>query len=146
MELQFQDTPLYFLRSITSQQKTQEQTQEVRIPDGMPDIGSVLGAWGQVLLRSKQWNTNSLGLSAGVMVWILYAPEEEGPPATMEVWIPFQEKFDLPDTGGREGTVHCDFLLTDVDARNTSARKLFVRVNVDTRVDAMTQTFDVVKH
>lgn len=139
MEMQFQDTPLYYLRSLTCQHKSLEQTQEVRISDGMPDIGSVLGAWGQVLLRSKQWNTNALGLSAGVMVWILYAPEEDGPPTTMEVWVPFQEKFDLPDTGGREGTVHCSFHLADVDVRNTSARKLFVRVNVDIRAEALVQ-------
>ena len=136
MELQFQNSPLDYLRTLTRQKQSTEQTQELRLPEGMPDIGEVLGCWGQVILRSKQWNSSSLGISAGVMVWILYHPEDGQSPCTLETWIPFQQKFDLPETGGREGTIHCDFQLTGVDARNTSARKLFLRVCVDTILEA----------
>ena len=137
MGLQFQNSPLSYLRMLTHQKQPLEQTQEVRLPEGMSDIGTVLGAWGQVILRSKQWNSNSVGLSAGVMVWVLYAPEDGGTPCTVEVWVPFQQKFDLPDTQGREGAIHCAFTLAGVDARSTSARKLFVRVCVDTLLDAL---------
>lgn len=137
MELQFQSSPINYLRRLVHQKQPVEQTQELRLPDGMPDIGSVLGCWGQVILRSKQWNSSSLGLSAGVMVWILYSPEDGSTPCSVEVWVPFQQKFDLPDTQGREGTMHCAFQLTGVDARSTSARKLFIRVCVDTMLEAM---------
>ncbi len=139
MLLQFQSDPLGYLQKLICQKQAFEQTQELRLPDGMPDIGNVIGAWGQVLLRSKQWNGNSIGLSAGCMVWILYRPEEGGLPCGLETWIPFQQKFDLPDTQGREGTIHCNFSLNCVDVRSTSARKLFIRVCVDTAAEAMVE-------
>ena len=71
MELQFEKQSLSCLRSVLRQVQTQEQTQEVRISDGMPDIGSVLGAWGQVILRGKQWQDGEAGINGGVMAWVL---------------------------------------------------------------------------
>ncbi len=137
MELQFQNTPFFCLHTLSDQKHTQEQTQEVRLTDAMPDVGTVLGAWGQVLLRSKQWSGSTITLSAGVMAWVLYEPEGGGTPWMVESWVPFQEKFDLPDSGGKEGVIHCGFHLCEVDGRSASARKLFVRVNVDTAVQAL---------
>ena len=75
MELQFEKQSLSCLRSVLRQVQTQEQTQEVRISDGMPDIGRVLGAWGQVIVRSKEWGSGTMSLSCGVMAWVLYMPE-----------------------------------------------------------------------
>ena len=63
------------------------------MPDDMPDIGSVLNAWGQVLLRSKQWRDGTMTVSGGVMVWILYMPDSDVvTPQTAQAWIPFQVK------------------------------------------------------
>lgn len=137
MELQFQSTPVSYLQSLSHQTLPLEQTQEVRLADGMPDIGAILGTWAQMLLRGKQWNTGSMGVSAGAMVWVLYEPEEGGAPAVMETWVPFQQKFDLPDTEGREGRIHCRLCLAGADARSTSARKMIIRVNGDISAEAM---------
>ena len=137
MELQFQSTPVSYLHSLSNQTIPMEQTQEVRLADGMPDIGAILGTWAQILLRGKQWNTGSMGVTAGAMVWVLYEPEEGGAPGVMETWVPFQQKFDLPDTGGREGRIHCRMCIAGADARSTSARKMIVRVNGDISAEAM---------
>ena len=51
-----------------------EETQEYKLPDGMPDIGRVIAAWGQVVLRGKEWRSRHIGISGGVMLWVLYAP------------------------------------------------------------------------
>lgn len=136
MELQFHKTGYPCLQRVKREVQNQEQTQEVRLGDGMPDIGRVLGAWGQVLLRGKEWRSGGMGVSGGVMVWVLYAPEDGGPVQCVDTWIPFQMKWDFPDTE-RDGTICTACLLRNVDARSTSARKLMVRASVGVLGEAM---------
>lgn len=129
MELTFSKTACPCLRKAVSQVQTQEQTQEVRLPDSMPDIGRVLGSWGQVLIRSKEWRGNAMAVSGGVMAWVLYAPEDGSAPRSMESWIPFQMRWEFPQTE-RDCVMNIVPLLRSVDARSTSARKLMLRANV----------------
>lgn len=129
MQLQFDKSELLHLETLVNRVQEQEQTQEIRLPDGMPDIGKVLGAWGQVLVRSKEWRNGGMGVSGGVMVWVLYAPDEGGTPRCLDTWIPFQMNWDFSDKG-RDGVIHVSPLLKNVDARITSARKIMVRTNV----------------
>ena len=129
MELQFTKSVIPCLQTVAREVQTREQTQEVRLSDGMPDIGRVLTSWGQILLRGKQWHGGSAGASGGVMVWVLYAPEDGSDARCVETWLPFQTEWDFPDTG-RDGTLWVQPLLYSVDARSLSARKLMVRVNV----------------
>lgn len=129
MELTFNKTVYPCLCKVVSQAQTQEQTQEVRLPDSMPDIGRVLGSWGQALIRSKEWRGSSMAVSGGVMAWVLYAPEDGSAPISIESWIPFQMHWEFPQTD-RDCTMNIVPLLRSVDARSTSARKLMVRANV----------------
>ena len=55
LQLQFERQGIPCLKTLKREIQSQEQTQEVRISDGMPDIGSIIGAWGQVILRGKEW-------------------------------------------------------------------------------------------
>lgn len=135
MELQFQNDALPCLKRLKREVQNQEQTQELRLPDGMPDIASVLGAWGQVILRSKEWHTGTAGISGGVMAWVLYAPEDDPIPRSVEVWIPFQIKWDLPDTD-RDGVLNLSMILRGIDARMLSARKLLVRAGFGVCMEA----------
>lgn len=128
--MQFDRISVPFLQKLTDQLRCQEQTLEVRLPDGMPDIGRVLGAWGQVVIRSKEWGSGSMSLSCGVMAWVLYMPEDEGAVQSVEAWLPFNAKWDLPETR-YDGKILASCLLKSVDARSTSARKLMVRANVE---------------
>lgn len=129
MDMQFHKTMYPCMKRVKWEVQNQEQTQEVRLTDGMPDIGRVLGAWGQVVLRNKEWYSGGMNISGGVMVWLSYAPEDGGEAQSMETWIPFQMKWDLPDTQ-RDGIIRAACLLRNVDARSISARKLMVRVGV----------------
>ncbi len=135
MELQFNKSVCACLQKVTQQVQNQEQTQEVRLSDGMPDIGRVLGVWGQVLMRSKEWRSGGMNVSGGVMTWVLYAPEEGGEPRCVESWIPFSMKWDFMDPG-RDGTIRVSCLLRGVDARSTSARKLMIRTGVSVMGEA----------
>lgn len=136
MELKFNSSTCHCLRKVVAQVQNQEQTQEVRLPDTMPDIGRVLGSWGQVLVRSKEWRGNGMSVSGGVMAWVLYAPEDGSEPRSMEVWIPFQMRWDFEDTD-RDGFICVVPLLKAIDARSTSARKLMVRANISLLGEAL---------
>ncbi len=127
MEQVFQKAELDCMRPVVEDVHNEEQTQEVRLPDAMPDIGRVLGAWGQVVIRSKEWRGGSMSVSGGVMAWALYEQEGGGAPQSVEAWIPFQMHWDFPETQ-RDGTVLVSCLLRNVDARSISARKLLIRV------------------
>lgn len=129
MELKFQRSVCAYLNPVVRQVQNQELTQEIRLSDGMPDIGRVLAGWGQVILRSKEWRSDSASFSGGLMVWVLYAPEDGTAPRVLESWIPFQMKWDLPD-GRREGSIRVMCLPRFVDARSVSARKIMVRAGV----------------
>ena len=87
MELQFERIPIPYLKKIAGQIRNQEQTLEVRLGDGMPDIGRVICSWGQVILRGKEWQSERIGVSGGIMTWVLYAPEDEGQPQSVSAWI-----------------------------------------------------------
>lgn len=129
MEIQFRQEGCPYLRRAVCQYQTQEQTQELRLPDSMPDIGRVLGCWGQILIRGKEWRGSGMMVSGGVMAWVMYAPEDGSAPVSVECWIPFQLKWDFPQTQ-RDGFILVDPMIRSVDARSTSARKLMVRANI----------------
>lgn len=136
MELQFQKKVIPYQYTVSREVQMQEQTQEVRLNDGMPDIGRVMASWGQVVLRSKEWRNGSAGISGGVMAWVLYAPEDGGVPQSVETWLPFQMKWDVPDSQ-RDGTLYVVPTLCNVDARSLSARKLMFRTCVEATAQAM---------
>ena len=129
--MQFDRLSVPYLQRLTDQLRSQEQTLEIRLPDGMPDIGRVLGAWGQVIVRSKEWGSGAMSLSCGVMAWVLYMPEDGEQVQSVEAWLPFTVKWELPETR-YDGKILASCLLKSVDARSTSARKLMVRANLET--------------
>ncbi len=135
MELQFKKTACACLDTPLREIQNQELTQEMKLSDGMPDIGRVLSAWGQGILRGKEWRGDSVSLSGGMMVWVLYAPEDGTGPRCIEGWIPFQMRWDLPD-GTREGEIRIHCLTRFVDARSVSARKIMLRAGVAAMAEA----------
>ena len=136
MEMQFNKEVRPCLRWLISHTVAQEQTQEVRLPDGMPDIGRVLGAWGQVLIRGKEWRGDTMTVSGGVLCWALYAPEDGSEARCVDTWIPFNMKWELPETQ-RDGIISVWPLLSSVDARCVSARKLMLRCGISVLGEAM---------
>lgn len=136
MELQFHQTNIPCLKQILENIKDLELTQEIKLSDGMPDIGSVITAWGQVLIRGKEWREDRIGASGGVQVWVLYAPEDGTDPRMVEAWMPFQTQWEIPE-GLSEGKICLLPRLRLIDARSVAARRLMVRAAVSLLVKAM---------
>lgn len=133
--MQFETKQLHCLQPLKRQLQSAEETAEVRLTDGMPEIGTVLGAWGQAILRSKEWNAGSMGLSCGVMAWVLYLPEDGEGVYSVQTWIPVQMRWDLPAVD-RDGAMVTSCVIRHLDARSTSSRKLMVRAVVDAVAEA----------
>ncbi len=136
MQLQFQPTVHSCMQRVTWEVKNEEQTQEVRLPEAMPDAAQVLACWGQVVVRSKEWRGNGMSVSGGVMAWILYTPEGGMQAESIETWIPFQIRWDFPQTQ-HDGAIVASCLLRSIDARLVSARKLMLRTVLSAAGEAL---------
>ena len=135
MELQFKQSVCPCLETAVRDVRNMELTQEIRLPSGMPDIGHILCAWGQTVLRGKEWRSDSLSFSGGMMVWVLYAPEDGTQERCIEDWIPFQMNWDLPENTP-EGVIRIQCITRFVDARSVSARKIMVRAGTAAQAEA----------
>lgn len=80
-----------------------------------------------------------MSVSCGVMAWILYTPEDGEGVQSVEAWLPFAMKWELPETQ-YDGRILTSCFLNGVDARSTSARKLMVRANLEMKGEAWLQT------
>ena len=142
MQVAFEENTLPCLQRAAWEVKHEEYTQEVKVPDNMPDIGRVLGVWGQPVVRSKTWHGNGMTVSGGVLAWILYTPEGEASPQMIESWLPYQLRWDFAQTQ-QDGSILIRTLLEALDARTITPRKLILRGVVCTAGEALIP--DVVK-
>ena len=129
MDIQFEKVVLPCIQTVLQEVKEQEKSGEIKLIDEMPDIGRIIMSWGQVLLRGKEWRGDAVGLNSGIMVWVLYEPEEGGAPGCAQTWMPLQMNWDMENTD-RDGNVIFQPLLKALDVRAVSARKMAVRASV----------------
>ena len=129
MELPFEKKACRYYRQKRYDLVNLEQTQEIKLPESMPDAGRIIACWGQVILQGKDWKTGSAGIHGGVMIWVLYAPDGEGPVQTVEGWIPWKTTVSFPD-GAEDGVIRAECVLQGADARIVSGRKLMLKAGV----------------
>ena len=58
MEVTFQNQGCPCLKPVLRQARNAEQSQEIKLAEGMPDVGRILTAWGQPILRGKEWGSD----------------------------------------------------------------------------------------
>ena len=133
MEMKFSKTPLLYMQSIARTVESQEQSQQVRLSESMPDIDIILGSWGQVILRSKEWQTDHIQISGGTVVKILYQAQDKQL-VCVDTWLPFQMTVEIPETN-QDGNIIARPFLRSVDARTLSDRKISVRTTVGVSVE-----------
>lgn len=136
MEVNFERKRISCLETALRQVQNSEQTLEIKLQEGMPDVGQVVMAWGQPVLRSKEWREDQVQFSGGMMVWVLYAPEDGSAAQCVQGWIPFQLRWDLPEHTP-EGTLRLYCLTRFVDGRSTSPRKILVRSGMAVLAEAL---------
>lgn len=146
MQLQFDKKPIQCLQRTAWEVQEQEQTQEVRLSDEMPDIGTIVAAWGQCVLRGKEWRTDHVGATGGVMARVLYIGADGRQMQVVECWLPMQMKWNIPPSH-QEGIARTVWTLKNVDARMLSARKMMIRANaqalLETMVSQQTELYEI---
>ena len=136
MELPFEKKTERFWQQKLYAPVMREESQELRLPESMPDVGRVIAAWGQPVLRGKQWRDDHITIEGGVMVWVLYHPEDGSGPRRVESWLPFRVRLDHSHSGA-DGIIRAESVLCSADARSISARKLMLRCQVGLMVQTM---------
>lgn len=136
MELPFEKKTERFWQQKLYAPVMREESQELRLPESMPDVGRVIAAWGQPVLRGKQWRDDHITIEGGVMVWVLYHPEDGSGPRRVESWLPFRVRLDHSHSGA-DGVIRAESVLCSADARSISARKLMLRCQVGLMVQTM---------
>lgn len=139
MELQWNKSACPYLQTRIRQNQTQEETMELRLPEDLPDVGRVIGTWGQCTVSAKHWRSDGMTVSGGVHTSVLYQPEDGSSPCCVELWLPFQAKWSFPQTR-REGMMRISCLLAGLDARVLSARKMMIRANLSLLGEALEPT------
>lgn len=129
MNLAFEKREVACLRPSLFQVQSVEQTQELRLPDSRTGQTRILGAWGQPVLRGKQWQSDRFQITGGVLAWILWEPEDGGAVQSLDTWIPFKIEWDL-EPENPEGVASVQLLLKNLDVREVSAGKLLIRAGV----------------
>ena len=136
MEIPFEKRSEKFWQQKSYTPVTREESQECKLPESMPDVGRVIAAWGQAVLRGKEWRSDHIGLNGGVMVWVLYAPEDGSGPRRVESWVPFHIRMDH-SCDGEDGVIRAETVLCAVDARSISSRKLMLRCQIGMMVQTL---------
>ena len=129
MEMQLKSTSISYLEPVAAGGRNLEQTQQIRLPDGMPDVERILGCWGQPVLRSKEWRSDGLSAAGGVLVWVIYRPEDGSEVRALDGWISFQGRWELPEDC-EDGQMLVQAVLRSLDARPVSPRKILVRAGI----------------
>lgn len=136
MEVEFNRTAVPCLHQVLRQVQNQEVTQEIRLPESTQDLGKIVCCRGQVLIRSKEWRGRDVSMSGGVLAFVLYTPEDGEEIRSVDAWLPFQMRWDIPDSA-RDGMLRLYGRVCSIDARQTSAGKLLLRANVGMLAEAL---------
>ena len=117
----------------------QEETAETIVPDTSPDVDRIVSVSGVPILRGKECRQGSVTVSGGVKAAVLYVPEGENLPRTLELYLPFVTKLEDPAVDMDDQVIY-EGALRSLDARLINSRKLLVRANLAGTVTTWART------
>ena len=133
MELAFEQKQEPCLRRAAHLALAQEQTQELIIPDSMPDASCTLICYAQPELQSKTSRAGSLLVTGNLRTSCLYA-DETGGVQLLTAELPFTVKLESADLQETTQTlVRCT--VRSADSRLINSRKVLLRVSVLAQAD-----------
>ena len=139
MELELKQTSMPYLKCIVQEIKNQEETGETIVPDSYPDIGSVVHAYADAIIRGKDCRNGSITVSGGCKGGIIYDPEDHSAPKTLEFYFPFTMKTEHPGLSEQSKSI-CEIKVRSVDGRMINSRKAMLRVDLGCSIRAFEET------
>lgn len=136
MELSFHDQRVSYLAQTRYDNLYQEQTEEMTVPETMPEIARIVDCSGMVIVQNKSLDTGSISVSGGIQACVLYVPEGDSPALSrIEVFLPFTvtKKVPVPENS----TLFYWGWLRSIDARFINSRKVLVRANLGSELTVL---------
>ena len=128
LELVFQETVTQYPDLILSEDREQEETVDLIIPDSYPDGAEVLQAFGTPLIYSMEVSGETAVVSGEVQGGVLYMGLE-GQIRCVKARVPFAFRRELKEKG-EDPRLSCSCTLLSADARLLNSRKLLLRAAV----------------
>ncbi|MCQ2418173.1 MAG: DUF3794 domain-containing protein [Clostridia bacterium] len=135
MELAFQENRTQCMEQLFHDTVIQEETAEIIVPEGWPDIFRVVDSFAAVQLRQKEVGTGIVTVSGGVRGGILYVPEGEQKPKLLQTYLPFTVKKEIERLEVND-KVQIQLQVCQVDARMISSRKAMLRLSLASSIAA----------
>ena len=89
MDLNLRQQTIRYMKAILSTSFTQEETMEMIVPDALPDILRIVDTNANVLMRSKEAETDRVSVAGQASVTVIYCPDGVSGVRKMDVNIPF---------------------------------------------------------
>lgn len=138
MEMELHRQTLEGFHLVFDSALAQEETLECIVPDALPDVARIVSAVGHIFLKNRQAGGGTLRLSGSVYVTVLYIPEGENLPKSMEAELPFQCTKDCPQIH-ENCRVQASAFVISADARAMNPRKLLIRASLSFLVQVYEQ-------
>ncbi|MDR0935439.1 MAG: DUF3794 domain-containing protein [Oscillospiraceae bacterium] len=135
MEMKLKTNNINYYRKLAHLTATQEETQELIVPDSLPDALSIVNSDGTAILKSKEAGDGSVTLSGLIRAHAIYMPEGSAKPRGLSTQIPFSitlENSEISPGSRLVATVK----LSGIEARLLNSRKLLFRADLLFEVDA----------
>ena len=133
MELAFEQKQRSCLKRTAHLSLAQEQTQELIIPDTMPDAARTLICYAEPELQSKTSRAGSLLVTGNLRASCLYA-DEAGGLQLLTTDVPFTLKLESSDLQElTQSVVRCS--VRSADSRLINSRKVLLRISVLVQAD-----------
>ena len=133
MELAFEQKQRSCLKRTAHLSLAQEQTQELIIPDAMPDAARTLICYADPELQSKTSRAGSLLVTGNLRASCLYA-DEAGGLQLLTTDVPFTLKLESSDLQElTQSVVRCS--VRSADSRLINSRKVLLRISVLVQAD-----------
>lgn len=128
MEIRYRSESLNYYERCLNTAVTQEDTQEVIVPDSLPDVSEILETGGQTLIRGKDMHLSGVAVSGLSELTVLYRTEGGGL-GRLPVDIPFEAEIACPSTE-ESSRIVASVRLVSGEARLLNSRKLAVKAEV----------------
>lgn len=129
LELVFEEKITQYPNLILCEEREQEETVDLIIPDSYPDGAQVLQAYGTPLIYSMEISGDTAVISGEIQGGVLYEGME-GQLRCVKARVPFSFRRELQERGEKL-RLNCSCSLLSADARLLNSRKLLLRVNVN---------------
>ncbi len=135
MDLNLRQQTIRYMKVILSTSFTQEETMEMIVPDALPDILRIVDTNANVLMRSKEAETDRVSVTGQANVTVIYCPDGVSGVRKMDVNIPFTAA-----SSGSGITSGCKIsakaALTSISSEMINPRKILVKLELLTKLHA----------